>query len=51
MNRAETSALWRLALPLIGAQVAQMGMLQDVTPTVSQLHGAKRLSDMGEVIR
>lgn len=85
--RRETSALWRLALPLIGAQMAQMGMgvvdavmaghyssndlagvalggsifwpvvmlmmgmLQAVTPTVSQLHGAGKLSDVGEVIR
>jgi len=83
----ETKTLWRLALPLIGAQLAQMGMgvtdvvmaghysstdlagvalggslfwpiilllmglVLAVTPTVSQLHGAQKISDIGEVIR
>ncbi len=84
---AEAGALWRLALPLMGAQIAQMGMgamdaimagqyssidlagvalggsifwpvmllmmglLQAVTPTVSQLNGARRYGEIGEVIR
>ena len=83
----ENTVLWRLALPLMGAQIAQMGMgvldavmagqygatdlagvalggsvfwpvmilmmglLQAVTPTVSQLHGAQRYAEIGEVIR
>lgn len=87
INFKEISTLWRLALPLMGAQIAQMGMgvvdavmaghysstdlagvalggsifwpvmllmmglLQAVTPTVSQLHGAGRLPEVGEVIR
>ncbi|MEM7000839.1 MAG: MATE family efflux transporter [Pseudomonadota bacterium] len=83
----ETGNLWRLALPLMGAQMAQMGMgvvdavmagqysstdlagvalggsifwpimllmmglLQAITPTVSQLHGAGKIEQTGEVIR
>lgn len=83
----ETGILWRLALPLMGAQLAQMGMgvvdavmaghyssadlagvalggsifwpvmilmmgmLQAITPTVSQLNGANRVAEIGEVIR
>ena len=83
----ESSSLWRLALPLVGAQLAQMGMgvvdavmagnygaadlagvalggslfwpimmlmmglLQALTPTISQLNGAGRLSGVGEVVR
>ena len=84
---SESSSLWRLALPLVGAQLAQMGMgvvdavmagnysaadlagvalggsvfwpimmlmmglLQALTPTISQLNGAGRLRDVGEVVR
>lgn len=84
---AELRQLWRLALPLMGAQLAQMGMgvtdaimagrygatdlagvalggsvmwpvmmltmglVQAVTPTVSQLHGAREFAEIGEVIR
>ena len=84
---SETATLWRLGLPLMGAQLAQMGMgvldavmagqyssadlagvalggsvfwpvmmlmmgmLQAITPTVSQLNGAGRFSEIGEVIR
>jgi MATE family multidrug resistance protein len=84
---AESRVLLRLALPLMGAQLAQMGMgvmdavmagryssidlagvalggsilwpvmmlfmglIQAVTPTVSQLNGAKKQSEIGEVIR
>ena len=87
VNLAETGKLWRLALPLMGAQLAQMGMgvtdaimagnyssldlagvalggsvfwptmmlmmglLQALTPTISQLNGANRVSDIGEVVR
>ena len=83
----ETSTLFRLALPLMGTQIAQMGMglldtimagrysaldlagvalgssilwplmllvmglIQAVTPTVSQLNGAKNYKEIGEVIR
>jgi MATE family multidrug resistance protein len=83
----ESRTLLRLALPLMGAQLAQMGMgvldaimagqygavdlagvalggsvlwpvmmlfmglIQAVTPTVSQLNGARRQSEIGEVIR
>ena len=83
----ESRKLYRLALPLMGAQLAQMGMgvtdtimagqysaidlagvalgssvlwpvmllfmgcIQAVTPTVSQLNGAKRYLEIGEVIR
>ena len=83
----ETRRLFYLALPLMGAQLAQMGMgvldavmagryssvdlagvalggsllwpvlmlmmglVQAVTPTVSQLHGARRVREIGEVIR
>ena len=83
----ESRKLFRLALPLMGAQLAQMGMgvtdtimagqysaidlagvalgssvlwpvmllfmgcIQAVTPTVSQLNGAKRYLEIGEVIR
>ncbi|MDA1075977.1 MAG: MATE family efflux transporter [Proteobacteria bacterium] len=83
----ETGHLLKLALPLMGAQLAQMGMgvtdavmagryssvdlagvalggslfwpimmlimglVQAVTPTVSQLNGARRYSEIGEVIR
>ncbi len=85
--RKETRQLFRLAFPLMGAQLAQMGMgvtdaimaghyssadlagvalggsifwpvmilsmgvVQAVTPTISQLNGAGRLSEIGEVIR
>ncbi len=85
--RTELSVLTRLALPLAGAQLAQMamgivdtvmagrlsavdlagvalggavmwpasmlmmGMLQAVTPTVAQLNGARRVGEIGEVIR
>ena len=87
MLHKENAILWRLALPLMGAQIAQMGMgvldavmagqyasvdlagvalggsvfwpvmivmmglLQAITPTVSQLNGAGRHRDIGEVIR
>lgn len=87
VSLAETGRLWRLALPLMGAQLAQMGMgvvdavmagnysstalagvalggsvfwpvfmllmgmLQAVTPTVSQLNGANRVDEIGEVVR
>ena len=83
----EAKRLFRLALPLMGAQLAQMGMgvtdaimagqyssldlagvalgssllwpvmllfmgcIQAVTPTVSQLNGAKQFIEIGEVIR
>ena len=83
----EAKRLFRLALPLMGAQLAQMGMgvtdaimagqyssldlagvalgssllwpvmllfmgcIQAVTPTVSQLNGAKQFTEIGEVIR
>ena len=83
----ETSTLFRLALPLMGTQIAQMGMglldtimagrysaldlagvalgssilwplmllvmglIQAVTPTVSQLNGSKNYKEIGEVIR
>jgi MATE family multidrug resistance protein len=83
----ETRRLFHLALPLMGAQLAQMGMgvvdtimagrysavdlagvalggsifwpvlmlvmglVQAVTPTVSQLNGARRYGEIGEVIR
>ena len=83
----ESKTLLRLALPLVGAQLAQMGMgvmdaimagryssvdlagvalggsvlwptmmlfmgvVQAVTPTVSQLNGARRHAEIGEVIR
>ena len=83
----ETRQLFRLAMPLMGAQLAQMGMgvtdavmagryssvhlagvalggsvlwpvmllvmglIQAVMPTVSQLNGARRYSEIGEVIR
>ena len=86
-NLIETGALFRLALPLMGTQIAQMGMglldtimagrysstdlagvalgssilwplmllvmgvLQAITPTVSQLNGAKKHEEIGEVIR
>lgn len=86
-RESEFSHLSRLALPLMGAQLAQMGMgvldaimagrlsaadlagialggsvlwpvmlllmgvLQAVTPTVSQFNGARRYSEVGEVIR
>lgn len=79
--------LWRLALPLMGAQLAQMGMgvvdavmagnyssadlagvalggsvfwpvmmlmmgmLQALTPTIAQLKGANRITEIGEVVR
>ena len=82
-----TGTLFRLALPLMGTQIAQMGMglldtimagrysstdlagvalgssilwplmllvmgvLQAITPTVSQLNGAKKHEEIGEVIR
>ncbi len=83
----ETSILFSLALPLMGTQIAQMGMglldtimagrysavdlagvalgssilwplmllvmglIQAVTPTVSQLNGARNYKEIGEVIR
>ena len=83
----ETSTLFRLALPLMGTQIAQMGMglldtimagrysavdlagvalgssilwplmllvmglIQAITPTVSQLNGARNYKEIGEVIR
>ncbi len=83
----ETRQLFHLAFPLMGAQLAQMGMgvtdvvmagqysstdlagvalggsilwpvtllvmgiIQAVTPTVSQLNGARQYSEVGEVIR
>ncbi|MBL6687230.1 MAG: MATE family efflux transporter [Pseudomonadales bacterium] len=83
----EIKKLFQLALPLMGAQLAQMGMgvtdtimagqysavdlagvalgssvlwpvmllfmgcIQAVTPTVSQLNGAKEFTEIGEVIR
>lgn len=86
-KREEAVKLWRLALPLIFAQLAQMGMgvldavmagnysstdlagvalggsifwpvmilmmgmLQALTPTISQLHGAGRVKEIGEVVR
>ena len=86
-NLKETGTLFRLALPLMGTQIAQMGMglldtimagrysstdlagvalgssilwplmllvmgiLQAITPTVSQLNGARQHADIGEVIR
>ncbi|NKB98668.1 MAG: MATE family efflux transporter [Pseudomonadales bacterium] len=86
-KREETATLWRLALPLIFAQLAQMGMgvvdavmagnysstdlagvalggsvfwpvmmlmmgmLQALTPTISQLNGAGRVKEIGEVVR
>ena len=86
-NLKETGTLFRLALPLMGTQIAQMGMglldtimagrysstdlagvalgssilwplmllvmgvLQAITPTVSQLNGAKKHEEIGEVIR
>ena len=85
--RFEIRKLFNLALPLMGAQLAQMGMgvtdtimaghysatdlagvalgssvlwpvmllfmgcIQAVTPTVSQLNGAKNYTEIGEVIR
>ena len=85
--RFEIRKLFHLALPLMGAQLAQMGMgvtdtimagqysatdlagvalgssvlwpvmllfmgcIQAVTPTVSQLNGAKNYAEIGEVIR
>lgn len=86
-TRSEFGQLFRLAWPLMGAQLAQMGMgvldtvmagrlsavdlagvalggtvmwptmllmmgvIQAVTPTVSQLNGARRHHEIGEVIR
>ncbi len=83
----EAGKLFRLALPLMGAQVAQMGMgvadavmagryssidlagvalggsifwptlmllmglINAVTPTVSQLHGAKNYTEIGDTVR
>lgn len=83
----EARQLFRIGLPLMGAQLAQMGMgvtdaimagqygsqdlagvalggsifwpimllmmgtIQAVTPTVSQLHGAREYGEIGEVIR
>ena len=86
-NLKETGTLFRLALPLMGTQIAQMGMglldtimagrysstdlagvalgssilwplmllvmgvLQAITPTVSQPNGAKKHEEIGGVIR